>query len=174
MHFYDVYSGPHLWKLIPREVRRYWVDAIQDVFNDSRTKVYKGCTVDEPAPYFVDRTSEIDSFWDDIKSYELKRWLEALSFDPLQLGNPWRKESIMLSNVLCLWGCLEICFRSEKINLGILIQRHLAKVQLNFPFSDWYRSVIGPVLSQVIGPSGDGQTIPTWFPRATNTFQKFS
>ena len=62
-------------------------------------------------------------------------------FDPLQLGNPRRRESIMLPDVLCPWGCSEFCFRAEKINLDILIQCHLAKVQLNFPFSDWYSRV---------------------------------
>ena len=47
----------------------------------------------------------------------------------------------MLPNVLCPWGCSEFCFRAEKFNLGIIIQRHLTKVQLNFPFSHWYKRV---------------------------------
>ena len=47
----------------------------------------------------------------------------------------------MLPNVLCPWGCSEFCFRAEKFNLGIIIQRHLTKVQLNFPFSSWYERV---------------------------------
>ena len=122
-------------------MRRYWIDAIQNVFYDNGSKVYEGCTLDEPTPYFTDRTTEIDSFWSDIKTYELKNWLKALSFDELQMGNPRRKEPIMLPNVLCPWGCSEFCFRAEKFNLGIIIQRHLTKVQLNFPFSSWYERV---------------------------------
>ena len=110
LHFYDIYSGPHLWKFIPKEMRRYWIDAIRSVFYDNGSKVYEGCTLDEPTPYFTDRTTEIDLFWSDIKTYELKNWLKALSFDELQVGNPLRKEPIMLPNVLCPWGCSEFCF----------------------------------------------------------------
>ena len=119
--FYDVYSGPYLWKFVPKEARMYWIHAIRDVFHIDGSRVYKGCTVDEPAPYFVDQTSTIDDFWGDIKSYSLKRWLKALSFDKLVMGNPERKEPIVVPNVLCPWDCSEFCFCAEKMNLGIII-----------------------------------------------------
>ena len=62
LHFYDIYSGPHLWKFIPKEMRRYWIDAIQNAFYNNGSKVYQGCTLDEPTPYFTDWTTKIDSF----------------------------------------------------------------------------------------------------------------
>ena len=84
--------------------------------------------MDELVPYFVDQSSIIDKFWDDIERYSLKRWLKAFSFNKLLSGSPKREEPIVVPNVLCPWRSLELCFYVVKINLGNIIQRHLTKV----------------------------------------------
>jgi len=47
----------------------------------------------------------------------------------------------MIRDVLCPWGCTEFCFRAHNVDLGLFIQHHLRRVQLNFPNNKWYENL---------------------------------
>jgi len=89
--------------------------------------------VNTPPSYFTDNTEEVDGFWGDIKSYELKRLLSRLKS---QFNKP-----CMIPDVLCPWGCTKFCHRAEHCNLGLIIQHHLRKVELNMPTAEYYRKL---------------------------------
>ena len=48
---------------------------------------------------------------------------------------------IIIPDVLCPWGCTEFCFQTEHCHLGILLQHHLRKVELNLPSAQSYRKL---------------------------------
>jgi hypothetical protein len=58
------------------------------------------CTLDHPKPFIVDRTRNVDKFWNDIHGLDLKRILaEELNSEKTSL----------IPDVLCPWGCTEFC-----------------------------------------------------------------
>jgi hypothetical protein len=84
-----------------------------------------------PKAIFVNRTRDVDKFWNNIHSLDLKRMLVELNSEKTSL----------IPDVLCPWGCTKFCFEAGHTNLGILIQHHLQKVALNFPTAQWYQKI---------------------------------
>lgn len=57
--FYEVYSPEHLWRFIPKNIRKFWIDERgMCTLGDG---IYAHCTLDEPEPFFVDRTEEVNA-----------------------------------------------------------------------------------------------------------------
>jgi hypothetical protein len=132
--YHQIEGAETLWRMICASMREYWVEAIgiiQYRYRDNIIKPYDGCTLDHPKPFFVDRTMDVDKFWNNIHSLDLKRMLVELNLEKTSL----------IPDVLCPWGCTEFCFEAGHTNLGILIQHHLRKVVLNFPTAQWYRKM---------------------------------
>lgn len=131
-NFHCTYAPEELWRYIPESMRRYWVDSIHD---RRLVNLYGDCTVNEPKSHFSDRTKDVRLFWASINAYTFEGMLRVL--DPERLSENERdggiSESMILPNVLCPWGCSEFCFRTTELNLGLLLQHHLRKVQLNLP-----------------------------------------
>ncbi len=94
-------------------------------------KPYDRCTLDHPKPFFVDRTRDVDKFWNNFNSLDLKRMLVELNSEKTSL----------IPDMLCPWGCTKSCFEVGYTNLGILIQHHLWKVVLNFPTAQWHQKI---------------------------------
>ena len=98
-------------------MRGYWVEEISRQYPDGThvylnsnsnsedlCHAYDGCSIDEPQPFFKDRTIEIDEFNSDIQSFDLKRLMNALDSGSLL--------SKIIPNVQCPWGCSEFCFKA--------------------------------------------------------------
>merc|ERR1711923_608825 len=141
--FHKVYDPKYLWKLVPQSLRPNWIGAIRgrygvEVMQRARNNVvnvkgFAQCSIDSPEPFFIDRTTDVKSFFDDVKSYKLKRLLHCLSAE--------HEKPCMIPDVLCPWGCTEFCFRARNVDLGLFIQHHLRRVQLNFPNNKWYENL---------------------------------
>ena len=132
--YHQIEGAETLWRMICASMREYWVEAIEIIqyrYRGNIIKPYDGCTLDHPKPFFVDRTMDVDKFWNNIHSLDLKRMLVELNSEKTSL----------IPDVLCPWGCTEFCFEAGHTNLGILIQHHLRKVVLNFPTAQWYRKM---------------------------------
>ena len=132
--YHQIEGAETLWLMICASMREYWVEAIGIVqyrYRGNIIKPYDGCNLDHPKPFFVDCTMDVDRFWNNIHSLDLKRMLVELNSEKTSL----------IPDVLCPWGCTEFCFEAGITNLGILIQHHLQKVVLNFPTAQWYRKM---------------------------------
>ena len=132
--YHQIEGAETLWRMICASMREYWFEAIgiiQYRYRGNIIKPYDGCTLDQPKPFFVDRTMDVDKFWNNIHSLDMKRMLVELNSEKTSL----------IPDVLCPWGCTEFCFEAGHTNLGILIQHHLRKVVLNFPTAQWYRKM---------------------------------
>lgn len=136
-HFNEVYSQEYLWRWVPDKLRRSWMPAMSGTYRDflrertqNRVVALNSCTVSSPSSFFDDRTSELEKFRDDIRSYDSKPFLRALS--------PEGAKSMILPDVLCPWGCTEFCHRTSGIEFCILAQHHLRRVQLNMPSASYY------------------------------------
>ena len=138
--FYEVYSPEYLWRFIPKTIRKFWIDERgMCTLGDG---IYAHCTLDEPEPFFVDRTEEVNAFRKSIAEYTMYDFLKALDPDRLPLCQPCNEEGtndvqrqtpMMIANVLCPYGCTEFATQAKGINPSAFIQAQLRKVQLNLP-----------------------------------------
>lgn len=61
--------------------------------------------------------------------------------EPCRLGlDYYDGQPMMLPDCRCPWGCSEFSFATSHLNLAVLLQHLLSKVQLNMP-SDWYNKL---------------------------------
>ena len=113
-HLYFVYSGNTLWLLIPRSMREWWIDEIALLAD------YRECTtIDYPASIFEDKTMDLLQFNCDYNSSQLERVIDAME-----------NEDIINYNVLCPWSCSTSCRVSGRLQLDLMIQRMLPRVNL--------------------------------------------
>jgi hypothetical protein len=63
-------------------------------------KPYDGC-LNHPKPFFVDRMRDVEKFWNNIHSLDLKRMLVELNSEKTSL----------IPDVLCPWGCTKFCLK---------------------------------------------------------------
>jgi hypothetical protein len=131
--FVETYDAKLLWKYIPDTVRIYWREIIVDESSRCQSLKYSRFVgkANEPKSFFVDGTSELQKFMDNIHSYNLKNTLQAL--DPERMCRQHDKPPTytMLPKVLCPWGCSEFLFRTKPMDASLLMQNNLPKVQLN-------------------------------------------
>ena len=132
--FHVSYEPVRLWRFIPGSIRQYWMDAIHDIRNEADEEYYYRCTEEFPIPFFNDRTLDVKNFREVVSKREIKSLMGLLK--PRGSNKP-----IILPDVLCPWGCTEFCFEAGHSNLGLLIQHHLRRVELNMPNSKYYRNL---------------------------------
>ena len=82
--------GIYVWKFIPRQWRHWWLSNTTDYI----PLVYSGISIDEPKSIFVDLTTDIDNWNDDINSFQIARLANAC-------------DKYLIPNILCPWGCSE-------------------------------------------------------------------
>ena len=128
------YEPERLWRFIPGSIRQYWLDAIHDIRNEADEEYYYRCTEEFPIPLFNDRTLDVKNFREVVSKREIKSLIGLLK--PRGSNKP-----IILPDVLYPWGCTEFCFEVGHSNLGLLIQHHLRRVELNMPNSKYYRNL---------------------------------
>ena len=91
--YHEIYPGKELWQLIPLTMRRWWTPVIQDI-NLFGVYPYKGCNLTTPEPIFHDKTNILYKREEDCAHSAQARLHQAL-----------RNKQVMLSNVLCPFGC---------------------------------------------------------------------
>lgn len=104
----EVY-GIEIWRYIPKLWRYWWIGAVQPL--------HIGVNIDEPEPYFVDRTCDSEEMKKEIESGELSRLAKTLN-------------TFLIPDVLCPWGESEYIHKCGFVELDIIFQRHLQKVVL--------------------------------------------
>ena len=114
--YYTVYSGEHLWSLIPITMRYWWIDAVKRIFHESGSP-YENVTIHHPVPIFIDKTIDSNQFRDDFDSQQLSRVVKAMD-----------NHNIMNMNSLCPWGCSTSVLQSGKIPMDLMFQKILPKV----------------------------------------------
>ena len=104
------YGSSFVWKLFPMQWRQWWYCELKSQF----PFYYRNIMLDNPMPIFLDRTEDLKSWNDAIKSQKLSRIADACN-------------EYLMPTVLCPWGCSEFLHHAGKINLDIIIQRYLPK-----------------------------------------------
>ena len=103
--------GSKMWKLIPYKWREWWIEPTKQF------ECFSDITMDSPTPYFVDRTSDIDHWNEEIGSGSLSRLKKCVN-------------ELLLPTVLCPWGCTEYIHRCGGIALDLMFQRFLPMIYL--------------------------------------------
>ena len=63
MEYNQIVSGEEIWRLLPISIRRWWIDAVhEEIVYSGPIYPYSACTMEYPAPYFIDRTTELSQF----------------------------------------------------------------------------------------------------------------
>jgi len=106
--------GSYIWRFIPTQWRYWWISEVKDQFPD----VYENVTIDEPKSIFIDRTSELAEWKEDIESELLSR-----------LASCWCNK-FMIPRILCPWGCSEFNHKCGFISLDMIYQRYLPKCKI--------------------------------------------
>ena len=127
VYYNQVYSGEHLWKIIPATMRPWWLDSIHSI-NHHGHYIFEHCTLTNPAPMFVDRTIEFSEYSAHIQSGEPCRLIRALD-----------DERVNMPNVLCPFGCSCYCRTAKFADWDLVIQRYLVKTPLPLVSPDHYQ-----------------------------------
>ena len=127
VYYNQVYSGEHLWKIIPATMRPWWLDSIHSI-NHHGHYIFEHCTLTNPAPMFVDRTIEFSEYSAHIQSGEPCRLIRALD-----------DERVNMPNVLCPFGCSCYCRTAKFADWDLVIQRYLVKTPLPLVSPNHYR-----------------------------------
>ena len=111
------YNSFFLWKFIPLQWRYWWLPEFV------RTSTYSTITINNPKPFFVDKTNHINHWNELIDSYSLPNLAEACN-------------RYLLPSVLCPFGCSAFIHRIGHISLDLIFQRFLPKVQFTKFFNN--------------------------------------
>ena len=96
-----------IWNFIPQTFRYWWIDEVV-----KNIPSLKDVTIESLSSYINNRTKDHVSWKDDIRSRLLSRLVSSCN-------------NLLMSTVLCPWGCLEYLHKCGHVPLDILIQRHL-------------------------------------------------
>ena len=129
-YYFHVYSGEHIWQMIPVQMRRWWINSIQG-FNIHNEFPYADCTIEHPPSFFEDRTLSFQKFENDFDAGGVPRLMKAMN-----------NKQVLLPLVLCPFGCTEFCHRSKYLDLDVVIQRYLQKVVLPLKSKTPYGNVM--------------------------------
>ena len=114
-YFHEAYSGEHLWRVIPISMRKWWIQSIHSI----SSQPYSQCTLSSPESIFEDRTDSLHNFELDLDSGDQARLQKALNDD-----------GVMITNVLCPFGCTDFPQQSQYAGWDLILQRYLLKVVL--------------------------------------------
>ena len=104
------YNCSILWKFIPVQWRFWWLDEFL------RVSTHINITVNDPMPFFVDKTHDINHWNELIQSLTLPNLAEACN-------------RYLLPTILCPFGCSAFIHRSGDVSIDLIFQRFLPKVQ---------------------------------------------
>ena len=62
--YFSVYSGEHLWSIIPQTMRLWWIDAVKNI-TFQNTVPYENINIDTPPSIFIDKTIDAAKFNED-------------------------------------------------------------------------------------------------------------
>ena len=97
--------GSDLWKVVPDEWRRWWVDAIREC-----VPLFCGVTLDSPLPIFSDVTD---------RKGELERGLATMRASTMQ--HVCNKHLLPL--VRCPWGCSEYFHKCGLLSFDLIVRK---------------------------------------------------
>ena len=117
IHLNQVY-GKKLWKMVPLSMRHWWLTSIHSI-NHFGYCPYQDCTINDPPPYFVDRTVEL-------RDYKLK--MDSGRFGDMISG--LSNEQINMPNVLCPFQCTEYCTSCGDAPFDVLFQHAFDEVPI--------------------------------------------
>ena len=99
-----------IWKYIPRAWRPWWTESVKDSF----IQIYESIDLDNPSPFFEDKTLEIRDWEHGISSHLLSNLARVTN-------------KYLLPRVKCPWGCSEFHHKAGSLPLDIIYQRYLQK-----------------------------------------------
>ena len=108
------YECEFIWKFIPLQWRRWWIDEVHTQF----PTFYRNVTLSLPTSIFVDRTNDINTWNNNIDSGKLMTIAEVCN-------------KLLLPTVLCPWGCSEFIHKAGYIDFHIVMQRYISKMILS-------------------------------------------
>ena len=109
-------------------MRPWWIHSISSI-NNHGDYIYSECTISNPPPMIIDRSDGLDEF---------ERYVE--SGDWIQLKGAIEMETIFMPNVLCPFGCTEYCFDAGTVDIDVIIQRHLLRINLQLYSTSKYEN----------------------------------
>ena len=104
--------GVLIWKLIPKIWRHWWLKEM------NKYQHLSDVTIDEPEPIIIDKTIEQSEWQSDTESLLLPKIANACN-------------KYMMPTILCPWGCSEFIFSNGIIQLDLIFQRFLQKVNID-------------------------------------------
>lgn len=105
--------GSYIWRFIPMEWRVWWLESCRTYHRH----VFENITLQQPSPFFVDRTDQLEDFNTLRRKYELPSLKKICN-------------NYMMPTVKCPWGCTEMMHRSGILPLDVIYQRYLPKVTI--------------------------------------------
>ena len=103
--------GDIMWRFIPNDMRRWWLDSI-DIFH-----CFSEVTIFNPQSYFLEMTYDNEDMMSNINSGNLRNVATACN-------------KYLLPTVLCPWGCSDYIHKSGLFEFDVTIQRYLLKVEI--------------------------------------------
>ena len=140
--------GCFIWRFIPSEWRLWWLQMVKMRFPN----VFVAIDLHNPSPAFKDKTTDIQTWNEDINSYLLSRLASSAN-------------KYLIPTISCPWGCSEFQHKVGNIPIDILFQRYLQKCSLqSFTNKHFHRKVFG-VREDYICEEGDETRLfynPAW------------
>ena len=104
--------GCNVWKLIPTEWRYWWIDEVKRRFD-----CYSNVSIEFPTSFFAERTADSLTWKTSIASGKLSKLMNVCN-------------ELLIPNVACPWGCTEYVHHVGCIDIDVIFQRYLRKIQL--------------------------------------------
>ena len=111
------YSSEFIWKIVPLIWREWWFDYIVLQF----PAYYNSISITEPQFIFMDRTKDLETWNEGIKSQELSYIANVCN-------------QFLLPNVLYPWGCSEVTHKVGYVDLDTAIQQFIQKRNLSISY----------------------------------------
>ena len=107
------YSSDFIWKIVPFEWCEWWFDEIVLQF----TAYYNSIYITYTQSIFMDRIKDLETWNEEIKYQKLSSIPDVCN-------------QFLLTNVLCLWGCLEFIHKIGYVDLDTVIKQFIQKCNL--------------------------------------------
>ena len=133
---YENYTPQFIWTLFPKQWREWWIDEVKSQF----PSFYNEVTLHDPAPIFIDRTTDYETWNIGINSGILSNIADVCN-------------KILMPTVLCPWGCSDFLHSAGEIDIVLVLQRYLRKINLNSDGDDL--AVIDPARDDYIRKTFD-------------------
>lgn len=106
--------GINVWKFVPLLWRHWWIPSLLIFY----PTIFSEVTIQQPSPFFVDRTIDYDQMKNDIESYKLSKLMST-------------SNKYLLPDVLCPWGESEYMIQCGYVPLDLVTQRFIPKCRID-------------------------------------------